>query len=262
MTQPVTFSFGENWLNYIQTLDEEKLREAEQSLAGLLGLAGLAGKTFIDIGAGSGIFSLAAVNMGAQTVVSLDADPQSIRACQKIKQQADAAHWTILEGSILDQELLNRLPRADIVYAWGALHHTGAMWQAIDHATTLVNERGLLVISIYNRHWSSGLWLKFKQIYNRSGNWGKKLLVWLLVIPRVGVRWLKGRPPLRDNRGMSVYYDAIDWAGGLPYEYASLAEVARFCRQRGFVLQNSVPTKTIGCNQFVFIRKDTKYLDK
>jgi len=206
----------------------------------------------LDIGCGSGIFSLAAVDMGAQRVISIDIDPKSVQACCEIKQRANVAHWTILEGSILDSDLIKRLPRTDIVYSWGVLHHTGAMWQAIGNAAGLVSDGGLFIIAIYNRHWSSSFWLKFKRVYNQSGGLIRKLMVWFLLIPRVMVRVLKGKPPLKDRRSMSVYYDAIDWAGGLPYEYASFDEVISFCQERGFVLRDSIRTNSIGCNQFVF----------
>ncbi len=255
MTEQISFSFGENWLNYIKNnFDQEKFKEARQSLANLLGTDNLVGKTFLDIGCGSGIFSLAAVDMGAQSVTSIDVDPASVQACQEIKKQfAEATtHWTILEGSILDQDFIQALPQADIVYSWGVLHHTGAMWPAIDNATKLVHDKGTFVISIYNRHWSSNFWLKYKQLYNRSGEMGKKILVWLFLFPRVAIRTLKRKPPLKDNRGMSVYYDAIDWVGGLPYEYASFDEIIDFFRERGFVLQHSIKTNSIGCNQFTF----------
>jgi SAM-dependent methyltransferase len=255
MAERITFSFGENWLNYVKTFDEEKFREAKRSLADLLDTDNLAGKTFLDIGSGSGVFSLAAVDMGAQAVISIDVDPKSVQACREIKGRADVSHWTILEGSILDLNLIERLPKADIVYSWGVLHHTGAMWQAIDNAATLVNDGGLFVIAIYNHHWSSSFWLRFKQVYNRSGDFFKKLMVWFLLVPRVLVRVLKGKPPLKDKRGMSVYYDAIDWAGGFPYEYASFDEVVSFCQGRGFVLRDSIRTNSIGCNQFVFERR-------
>lgn len=253
MTNSVTFSFGENWLNYLTVLNEKRFQAARQSLVDLLGLADLTNHTFLDIGCGSGLFSGAAVVLNAQTVTSVDVDLQSVTACRQLKAQlGEPPQWSVLHGSILEQSLLAELSKSDIVYSWGVLHHTGAMWQAIENAATLVNDDGLLAIAIYNRHWSSGFWLWFKQRYNRSGKWGKRLLVWSLFAPRVAVRTLKGKAPLEGPRGMSIYYDAIDWAGGLPYEYASVEEIVRFCSAQGFVLQNTICTKSTGCNQFVF----------
>lgn len=66
------------------------------------------------------------------------------------------------------------------------------MWQAIENAVGLVNPNGLFVIAIYNRVWTSGFRLKFKQQYNRSGKLGKQLLVWYLYAPCV-----KGKSPFK-----------------------------------------------------------------
>lgn len=256
MTEQITFSFGENWLNYLDTLTQARFQEARQSLANLLGMDDLTNRTFLDIGCGSGLFSASALSMHAKSVTSIDVDPKSVEATQKLKTQRGAADdWRILHGSILDPQFVAQLPKSDIVYSWGVLHHTGSMWQAIENAAGLVNPNGLFVIAIYNRVWTSGFWLKFKQQYNRSGKLGKQLLVWYLYAPRVVVRALKGKSPFKSHRGMSVYYDAVDWAGGLPYEYASFDEIVAFCAARGFVLKNSIRTNSTGCNQFTFQRQ-------
>ena len=59
--------------------------------------------------------------------------------------------------------------------------------------------------------------------------------------------------PFTINRGMSFYYDIIDWLGGYPYEYASEKEIKDFAKRKGFKLikfiKAPVPT---GCNEFVF----------
>lgn len=252
--ETVSFSFGENWLKFIKSLHGEQYVEAKQSLCELLEIQSLEGKTFLDIGCGSGIFSMAAIELGAKKVFSIDVDAKSINACKEMKKKCEVDHWRILEGSILDRDFIQRLGKFDIVYSWGVLHHTGAMWEAIDKAANLVSHDGMLVIAIYNRAGTSNFWLKFKRLYNRSGKFIKNVLVWSIFLPRVMVRLMKLKHPLREKRGMSVYYDAIDWAGGLPYEFASFEEVCSNLNEKRFRLINSKRTKSIGCNEFVFHR--------
>ena len=253
MTQErVSFSFGENWQRYLAHLGRERYAEAKRSLCDLIGSDSLEGKTFLDIGCGSGIFSLAAVELGAREVFSLDVDPKSVKACRHLKETCNVPHWEIGEGSILDEGTARPLGAFDVVYAWGVLHHTGAMWRAMDHAARRVRPGGLLVMAIYNRTGTSGLWLRFKRLYNSSGPLVKALLVGAILVPRVAVRLLRLKHPLRERRGMSVYYDARDWAGGLPYEYASFQEVCSHMTPKGFILKKSRPTTSIGCNEFVF----------
>ena len=52
---------------------------------------------------------------------------------------------------------------------------------------------------------------------------------------------------------MSFWQDLIDWVGGYPYEYASIAEVEELCRPLGFTLERSIAAKVpTGCNEMVF----------
>ena len=56
----------------------------------------------------------------------------------------------------------------------------------------------------------------------------------------------------RRERGMSLYYDWIDWLGGWPFEVARPREVRAFLEKAGFHLTREVLTKSWGCNQYVF----------
>ena len=124
-TDTVTFSFGANWLNYLDTVTATELGAAGKSLVALLGVESLHGKTFLDIGCGSGLFSAAAKALGATRVISIDVDPLSVAATEQLREKSPGnSSWQILHGSILVESFAHSLPRADIVYSWGVLHHT------------------------------------------------------------------------------------------------------------------------------------------
>lgn len=137
------FTFGENWGAFLNGLNEERIVRAEDSLKSMLGVARLDGLSFLDVGSGSGLFSLAARRLGAH-VVSFDFDPQSVACTQELRRRyfPDDAHWQVEQGSVLDCDYLARLGQFDVVYSWGVLHHTGAMWQALENAAPLVREGG------------------------------------------------------------------------------------------------------------------------
>lgn len=254
MTERVSFSFGENWLKYSENLSPEQLQHARDDLDRLVVAENIRGRSFADIGAGSGIVSLSALSLGAASVVSIDRDEKSVASCLRMRDRFNNPNWTIRTGSILDPAFVDSLGSFDIVYSWGVLHHTGAMWDAIRNAAALSRPGGLFVIAIYNRTATSAFWLWYKRLYNRRGDAMKNILAAALFLPRALIRAMRLRNPFRGDRGMSIWYDAVDWAGGLPYEYASFDEIRSFVEPLGFKLEGSTRTSRIGCNEFVFRR--------
>jgi 2-polyprenyl-6-hydroxyphenyl methylase/3-demethylubiquinone-9 3-methyltransferase len=249
----------------VDLVDETRIEAARSSLTEALGVTDLSGRTFLDIGCGSGLFSLAAQQLGAR-VRSFDFDPDSVAATTQLRgQYATQSDWIVEQGSILDEQYVSKLGSFDIVYSWGVLHHTGDLWRAVDEAVRLIEPRGLLFISIYNdQGFESRMWRRVKQRYNSSGQMTRGLLVAgsvaylgrhkpVRAVARLGRRLPVREPRPARGRGMSAKHDLIDWVGGYPFEVAKPEEVFRRIHPRGFELRH---LKTcgggLGCNEYVF----------
>lgn len=265
MQQGERFKFGANWARFLSVLDEERIHAAKASLCEKLNVETLAGKTFIDIGSGSGLFSLAARILGAK-VYSFDYDPQSVVCTEELKRRyfPDDNDWVIEQGSVLEREYLSRLGQFDIVYSWGVLHHTGKMWEALDNVRSLVSGGGKLFVAIYNDQGGpSRRWKFLKRLYNKYFLLRTSLAAYTL-IRQWGVTFirdaLRGRPlaswkNYKKNRGMSAWHDAVDWIGGYPFEVARPEEVFDFFRKGNFQLETlKTCAGSIGCNEYVFTK--------
>jgi predicted RNA methylase len=260
------FSFGENWAQYAEKIDERRIEEAEKSLIRLVGRGSIQGRTFLDIGCGSGLFSLAALRLGCKRLLAVDLDPNSVQTTRKtLERYAPAgANWDCQRMSVFDLDPA-KVGTFDIVYSWGVLHHTGAMYKAIEKASAMVKPQGMLTLALYGKTPFCGLWRIEKRIYSRSPKWVQRAIekVYSAVVAArlalKGERLKKRRETYFQQRGMDMYHDTRDWLGGYPYESISPQEAMTFMHKLGFEPIRSFVCPSIGllgsgCDEYSFTK--------
>jgi 2-polyprenyl-6-hydroxyphenyl methylase/3-demethylubiquinone-9 3-methyltransferase len=258
------FEFGENWRSYSKTIDQRRIDSAIEGVRKLFP-GGLAGRTFLDIGCGSGLHSFAALSLGAASVLAIDIDENSVSTTRALLgNRAPNSKWDAKIVSIFDASA-DELGQFDVVYSWGVLHHTGDMWRAIDCATKFVSSGGQFAIAIYSATACDNIWKAEKSFYARaprSIQWTiRQAYITAFLTARILRSWESPIAYVRNypkKRGMNFSHDVHDWLGGYPYETATATEIHdRVCRMgftelRSFLLPMTFGLFGSGCHEFVF----------
>lgn len=261
------FRFGDNWASYAKHINEERIAEAERGLLRLVPREELSGRTFLDIGCGSGIHSLAAARLGARRVQAVDLDPRSVETAQALlAARAPTTDSRVEVASVFDLTP-DRIGTFDVVYSWGVLHHTGDLDTALRRAAALVAPGGLFAFALYRRTHLDSLWVMEKRWYTKASPQAQARAravytnLFKLGLLATGRDFATYAATYERERGMEFAHDVHDWLGGYPYEAIAPDEVETLMRKLGLSAVRtfartgrSLGLLGSGCDEFVYRR--------
>lgn len=258
------FEFGDNRQSFAANYTEDRRAFARAQLERLVG-SEIRGATFLDIGCGSGLHSLAALDLGAEAVTAIDIDPVSVATAEALLgRYAAGKPWQVRQSDILSSQ--RDLDAADIVYAWGVLHHTGDLRRALRQAANLVRPGGLLVVAIYRKTPLCRAWRAEKWIYTNSTRRVRSAIEALYrfalsaLLSVRGTTYQQYREGYAKGRGMSLEHDIKDWLGGYPYESMSIADAEETIGGIGLAHERTYPAPIrygllgSACDEYVYRR--------
>ncbi|HRO74661.1 MAG TPA: class I SAM-dependent methyltransferase [Crocinitomicaceae bacterium] len=262
--------FGNNFKDSLLThFEEEQLHSSKEFILSYLELDDLSSKTYLDAGCGSGVFSVAAQQLGA-VVTAFDIDEVALENLHAVSEKFNVPINAIktMKGSILDEDFITYLGKFDIVLCWGVVHHCGEMWKGIENICNTVKDGGLIHFGIYNkadnfgfypdgRFGSSNFWKKIKKRYSKAPKFVQGIVDKLAVFGIFVIHLVSFKNPIKalrknERRGMNWQSDLKDWLIGYPYEYATPEEVIEFMKVRGFTLVKLKTNNGLLTNNYVF----------
>ena len=261
------FAFGKNWASYARLIGDAEIEEARKGLTKLVPAEDLAGRSFLDIGCGSGLHALAAGSCGVGHILAVDVDADSVATTREVLQRRQVpVPWKAEKISVFDLDPAEQ-GTFDVVYSWGVLHHTGAMVEAITKAARMTRPGGLFAFALYRSTRSDRLWIAEKKWYAHAAPALQKMARGIYIAAFAAAftarrgNFRRHVANYRSSRGMDWYHDVHDWLGGYPYEAILAPDVEILMRKLGFepvrVFARPMTTGLLGsgCDEYVYRRK-------
>ena len=104
-------------------------------------------KNVIDIGCGSGRFSIALSQLGAKKVTAVDINPQGINLGRKLAEELKIDNVDFIKHSVLELPFDDET--FDFVFSKGVLHHTGNLEKGIEEYSRVLKKDGYGFLYLY-----------------------------------------------------------------------------------------------------------------
>ncbi len=221
------------WTEYIPEYEE-----TERHWSLFYSAEEVGGRSVLDAGCGTGIFSIIFANHGAERVTGIDISEGSLGTARTLKQRFG------LENVLFQRQDMLELPFADasfdIVWAWGTVHHTTDPYRAIDQLIRVLKPGGSLLLAVYTRTRLTFVHEIIRNILIRTPRrtWTFLSKVMAFFLAPV-VFFFKKRE--KSRRGEKLEELILDWYFVPIRHYYRPEEIRRHLEGRGFDIEDYLP---------------------
>jgi ubiquinone/menaquinone biosynthesis C-methylase UbiE len=216
----------------------------------------VAGRSVLDAGCGTGIFSIIFANQGAGRVTGIDISEGSLGTARGLKEK-----FGLDSAEFMKQDMLD-LPFADasfdIVWAWGTVHHTTDPFQAIDQLIRVLKPGGALLLAVYTRTRLTFIHEIIRKTLVRTPrrSWTCLSKVMALFLAPV-VLFFKKRE--KSRKGEKLEELILDWYFVPIRHYYRPEEIRKYLEDKGFAIEKFLPAsgRFDSTSNFIFKARKT-----
>lgn len=221
------------WTEYVP-----EYRESEAHWLRFYDAAEVRGKSVLDAGCGTGIFSIIFARQGAGRVTGIDISPGSLSTGRAMKKSFG------LENVEFRQEDMLHLPfkdaEFDIVWAWGTVHHTTDPLGAVTELMRVLKPGGSLFLAIYKKTRLTFIHEAIRKTLIRTPrSWWTRLSKFFAVLLAPVVFLFKKREKAR--KGEKLEELILDWYFVPIRHHYTPEEIRAFLEKRGFTIEKFLP---------------------
>lgn len=196
------------------------------------------GKTILDSGCGTGIFSIIFANHGAGKVTGIDISEGSLGTARGLAEKFKLDNAFFERQDMLDLPYNN--DTFDIVWAWGTVHHTTDPYRAIDELSRVLKPGGAILLAVYTRTRLTFLHEIIRKILVRTPrkSWTLLSKVMAFFLAPV-VFFFKKRE--KSRQGEKLEELILDWYFVPIRHYYYPDEIKQYLEKRGFEIEQFLP---------------------
>lgn len=196
------------------------------------------GKSVLDAGCGTGIFSIIFANNGAARVTGIDISEGSLQTARGLKEKFNLENTEFQQQDMLDLPFPDE--SFDIVWAWGTVHHTTDPFRAIAELIRVLRPSGSILLAVYKRTRLTFVHEVIRKTLLRTPKKSWKGLAKIMAFFLSPVIFLFKKRE-KSRKGEKLEELIIDWYFVPIRHYYKPEEIQRFLEENGLETEEYLP---------------------